>query len=364
MDDRGYEPRVPQVDRREVSQRSLFWPVVLIGVGVIWLLANLGVVQTLDWTVLLRLWPVLLIVIGLDILLGRRWPFVGALIGLATVALVVVLMLMGPTLGLQGFQGAGSGALETTSYAEPVDGAESANVTLGLGQGETTIGALSGSGNVLEAEMTSRRAIEWSVSGDSRKDITLRHAPANFSWLSLGTGERSDIRLNPDLPIALDISVGSGSAEMDLSELTLTELALSKGSGGASLTLPATDDNLSVRIDNGSGGLVLDVAEGAQVDMDATLGSGSFTFDLSNADQVTLDLSQGSGSSTIDVPDDAGVRVIADVSSGSLNVGGGLQRVEEGRNRNSGTWETEGFADAARQIVIELDMGSGSATIR
>ena len=63
--------------------RSLFWPLVLIGVGVIWLLGNLGVISWTNLTVLFRLWPLLLIAIGLDLLIGRQSPAIGALIGFA-----------------------------------------------------------------------------------------------------------------------------------------------------------------------------------------------------------------------------------------------------------------------------------------
>ncbi|MHB0856110.1 MAG: LiaF domain-containing protein [Anaerolineae bacterium] len=364
MDDRQYEEREPREERyRRPSQQSLFWPVVLIGVGVIWLLANLGVLAGFDWTVLLRLWPVLLIAIGLDILLGRRWPFVGALVGLATVGLVIVLLFLGPALGLEGLN-LGTGPLETTQYAEPVDSADSARITLGFGGGRTTIGASEDSDNVITAEMRARGDVIWETSGGNTREITLRHGQTGFIGFNLGNDVRSDVRLNPDVPMALDLSVGSGVADMDLSELQITDLELSKGSGSADVDLPSSDEVYPVRINNGSGDLRLVLADGAQVDMDATVGSGSLQLDLRDAAEAQVRISQGSGSTSIQVPTDVGVRLISDVSSGSLNVGPGLERVEEGRNRNSGTWETEGFADAERQVVIDLQSGSGSVTVR
>ncbi len=51
---------------------DLFWPIILIGAGVIFLLANLGIIPSNPWPLIWNLWPVILIVIGLDILLGRR----------------------------------------------------------------------------------------------------------------------------------------------------------------------------------------------------------------------------------------------------------------------------------------------------
>ena len=54
--------------------RSLFWPMVLIGVGVVWLLGNIGVIRPASLGVLVSFWPLILIFIGLDILFGRRSP--------------------------------------------------------------------------------------------------------------------------------------------------------------------------------------------------------------------------------------------------------------------------------------------------
>ena len=54
----------------------LFWPIILIGVGVILLLNNLGVIMGSPWEVIWRLWPVLLIALGGAIgATASRWPW-------------------------------------------------------------------------------------------------------------------------------------------------------------------------------------------------------------------------------------------------------------------------------------------------
>ncbi len=69
--------------RSEASwdDRDLFWPVLFVGFGLLWLLVNLNYLPLDNIGVLISLWPALLVAAGLDLMVGRRWPFVGALIG-------------------------------------------------------------------------------------------------------------------------------------------------------------------------------------------------------------------------------------------------------------------------------------------
>ena len=65
---------VPPSDPGRRSRRGLFWPLVLIGIGLVALLANYGVITGLSIASILALWPVLLILLGIDIAFARRWP--------------------------------------------------------------------------------------------------------------------------------------------------------------------------------------------------------------------------------------------------------------------------------------------------
>ena len=51
---------------------SLFGPLLLIALGIIFLLNNVNVLQGDVWNTILRLWPLILIVIGLDSLYQRQ----------------------------------------------------------------------------------------------------------------------------------------------------------------------------------------------------------------------------------------------------------------------------------------------------
>jgi hypothetical protein len=73
---------------------SFFWPLVLVGAGVLLLLSNLGFVPWESWNLVWRLWPLLLIGLGIELLIGRR-STLGAI-----VSGVLILCLIGGAIAL------------------------------------------------------------------------------------------------------------------------------------------------------------------------------------------------------------------------------------------------------------------------
>ena len=81
---------------RPLRPRRILGPLVLIGIGVLFLLGNLGLPAWRFWETLLYLWPVLLIAAGLELLVGRRAPWAGWLIALIAVGVLLGGMLLNP----------------------------------------------------------------------------------------------------------------------------------------------------------------------------------------------------------------------------------------------------------------------------
>lgn len=78
--------------RANWDDRDLFWPIIMIGAGLVLFLFGLGQLPLITLTGLLPWWPLLLILVGMDWLVGRRWPIVGAIA--ATFIVVITLLLM------------------------------------------------------------------------------------------------------------------------------------------------------------------------------------------------------------------------------------------------------------------------------
>jgi len=344
--------------KRGYQYRSLFWPVVLIGVGTIFLLNNMGILPGINLWNLGRLWPLVLIIIGLDLLFGHRSPQLGATIALGGVAIIVILMLVLP-------------APEVTAQRleAPVADAESATVRLDLTEWPTEIRALDDSTNLLEAQTYYYDDVRLDVNaGDETTVELLTGGDTNvFGWFGapVGTNERWSIGLTPNLPLALVIDGSSGSLDADLTALSLTRLGMDAGSGSVNLRLPAGETNYDANISSGSGSATIRVEAGASLDLTVDVGSGSFNVAVADETRATVRLSGSSGSITIDVPDDAAVRVeVADSGSGSVNIPGWLDQIRDGDD-DEGLWESAGFADSDFQIDITVtDAGSGSINIQ
>jgi len=324
--------------------RSIFWPILLIGAGTIWLLSNLELIPGWNWWNLWRLWPLFLIAAGLDLLFARRSPILGALLGLLTIGAAVVLLTAAPSLGLTP-----SADVVTETFSEPIGAAESAEIELDLSVADSTIEALPGGADLIAAEITHIGEIGFDVSGSTSRDVHLYQVTEPFGvhidWPE-ARQLRWDVGLTGEIPLHLSIDCSVGRSEIDLSGVQVADLDLNIDVGDSVLTLPAMESAYEVSIDGGVGRLEVRIAEGAE---------------------ISLDVNGDVGDIIIDVPDDAAVRVEASTDVGDVRVPSSFDQTRSGGEQfvgESGTWETVGFDDAERTITIGFDGGVGNLTIR
>ena len=351
-------------EKKGFEYRSFFWPVVLIGVGVIWLLGSLDILPHSSLRMLFRMWPLIFIVVGLDILFGRRSPLIGGLIGLGAVALVIIMLILAPSLGIET-----NGELKTLNFSEALGGATSARIDLDLERYPTTIEALSDSNLLIEAELDTLTDVVFSASGDQEKSVRLNPVEDysfDYEWYDI-VDAQWEIGLSPEVPLDLMVDVGSGSVTVDLMDLEISDLVIDGGSGSVDLTLPASTLQYQVNIDGGSGSYDIELESGADIEAVMDVGSGSFDIVIGSGSDVDTRIDGGSGSVTVDVPNDVGVRlVVRSRGSGGVNVPGSYLLVDDqgDDDRDTGVWESEGYSSASHHIEITFDPGSGSITLR
>jgi hypothetical protein len=329
---------------QQKSYRSFFWPVILLGTGVIWLLANLGIIPTENLWILLQLWPVLIIVIGLDVIFARRLPLVGAVLALAVVGGVVYILLEGEDLVLTERP-----EPRTESFVVAAEETNAASFDLNLSTQPAFVGALTGSNNLIEAEIGHYGDVDLWVSSGAQKEIALdrRGMISWFAWLFQDMQEAEltwDIRLSREIPFDLDVNGSAGSAELDLSGIQLEAFFLDGSMGHSTIVFPASRQGYEARVEASTGNIkVILPAEG----------------------NLTLRLDGSTGQITLDTPEGAALQVeVLRGGTGDVVTPSWLMKVEGREERDEGVYQTEGFDSADYQLVVVMeDLSTGNLVI-
>jgi hypothetical protein len=276
----------------------------LIIIGIVLLLNNLGWTAISVWD-LLRLWPILLIAGGLELLIGRR-----SRLGSVLVLLVMLAMLAGGLWLLGSWRPLS--LAERTEVSEPLRGATDAEVEVDFGVGTLTLGSMPESGDLIRGTVDLHRGErlerEASIVGNTAH-VALRSI-GNWSVPVFGWegDKRWALQINRDVPVKLTASAGVGDVSLDLKSLRLSELDLDMGIGRATVLLPARGD-LDARIETGIGELIVKVPEGVGVRIQASAGLGNVSVPAGYRRQDDAYVSSGyaGAESRIDLVLEAGI---------------------------------------------------------
>jgi hypothetical protein len=229
---------------RRRGRPPIVWPVILIGIGVLVLLQNFGYLQAGFWQIIWPLWPILLILIGVEIIIGYMrlpWPVTMLL------ALIVVLITIGGVvyLATQGSLPGAVSAGEPQHVEQNLQGATSAAVALNYGAGQLKVGALgTDSSLIMAGDFTSingREGVDVTYTSSSgRGDLSLSLPQNQTVWFLTGRGNVWNVQLNRDIPFELDIESGASTNDIDATDLKLTRLSLQGGLGTNTVHLPST----------------------------------------------------------------------------------------------------------------------------
>lgn len=293
-------------DMTNVFSRPIFWPLVLVAAGILWLLANSGTISLNNFWVLVQFWPVLLIALGLDLLLRQRWAWAGNLVTLLTVTAAVLAVIYAPRLGLAVPAGnwwawtplawgstPGSGHVVTQDRSVSSFSAVSFS-----GVGDLTITAGDAEALSIEAEDNVQPELRSEVRGGTL-------------FLSLAD-DRGRLPVRPTQPIHLNLTVKqlndlnlSGAGRVIVNALNASQLHTDlSGAGGLRLD-GLTVDQLTGSL-SGAGGLTAS-GRANHVSIDVS-GVGSFQGANLQANTANVNIS-GTGSATVWVTGDLAANI-------------------------------------------------------
>jgi hypothetical protein len=250
---------------------GLVGPVLLIGFGLVFLAQNLGWVQPDIWLSLLRMWPLILIAAGIDLLIPRRSVW-GTLL-----SLILILAVFAGGFWLSGVRPGSARAGEADSVSVPLGDASQARIHFSPPVAALEIDALGDSSAVILG--TVPRAGYGQVQTESSRSGTtaLVDVTASGVYVIPAFGPRDDtwhFGLTSKVPVDLEISTGVGLVGADLTGLNLSALDIEMGVGRVVVTLPAEGSftaNLSGAV--GEIEVLIPAGVGVRVQMDAALAS-------------------------------------------------------------------------------------------
>jgi hypothetical protein len=296
------------------ERRGLFWPLLLITIGLVFLLVNLGFIPGVTVLSLLGLWPLLLILAGVDIAIGRRWPLAAVGIDVGVIALGLALLASQPTLfGTPFFlvSGGTGGERDVTVARE-----SATSLALDLNGGVGRFRVSGGSTALVEAhspneDLRLRRA-EFERGGQ-RAEVRIDQTGSRRVG---GATIDVETRIASDIPTDLTINGGAGEFVVDLSNVTVSRAELNVGAASLTLTLPKPTAAVSIEVNAGASNIVIEIPEG--VEARVTTGGALLSLRSSNARMTP----------------------------------------------SGGTAETAGYGSATARVTVKVTAGASSITIR
>jgi hypothetical protein len=207
---------------------TLFWGTILILAGILFLLSNLNIITVDVWGLL---WPIFLVALGVWILFGT-------------------------VLGRR--------AAEAEHANIPLEGAARARLRVNHGAGRIQLSPGTSDGDLVEGDFVGGLDLRTRREGDLlnvEMSIPVQFFPFGpWNWGPHGLDW--NFAVNRDVPIVLHINTGAGEANLDLSELQVSELRLQTGASSSYITLPAHAGHTRADVEAGAASVRLTVPTG------------------------------------------------------------------------------------------------------
>ena len=241
------------------SRRGVFWPLLLIALGLIFLLQNFGFISGVSWLAVASLWPLLLVLIGLDIAFARRWPLPTLAVEVAVIAAGLALVAYSPNLSPGIFVFGDGNGTGDTDVSVPRGATQ---LSLTLNGGATRSYHVSGGATQLVEAHSANPDLRLRSSGTTRADVRLDQTSNGFLHpVSAGDVE---IRIASDVPTSLTINLGAGEFDVDTSDVRVTDARVNIGASSMRFVLPKPSGDVAIRMSGGASNLTLVVPEGVE----------------------------------------------------------------------------------------------------
>ncbi len=318
-----------------INRRLLYWGVFFVTTGTLVLAITGGVVTADGVAQLFRLWPVLVIALGVGVLLrASRLRTAGGLVLAILPGLVLGGLLGGAaTIDLADWRevrAACSDGSRTSLGTSDGSFAGAATVDLDLAWGELDVRTAPGAG--WQVAMAGSPGREPDIDA-STTDLRVASAErGGWQWAGCA-GDDWRVTLPTGTPLDLVTEIAAGEATLDLSGASLGDLDLVVRAADLDVDLgAATADNVSLSVEAGAADLILPATG-----------------------NVVVDIEVDAGAARVCAPAGMALRVRASSALASITTPG-LVRVGE-------TWESPDYATSTHRADVSVAVNVGSVDL-
>ena len=259
--------------RSTYRYRSFFWPALLILIGIVALLANTGQISTERLYNLVSLWPLILVVVGLELIVRRSLHGVA---GDIAAALIILLAIVGAVAYVAAAPRGSTGQ----SFETSADLGSISSGNLEIDAGAATI-TLSGAGDI--GSSLYKAHIDYS---GPKPEVTLDRSTGELKISQSGglfsfQGQRFqlDLQLNTTIPWKITQNSGAATDTYNLQNVRLQSLSLNTGASRDEVSLGTPTGLIPLTVNGGSLTIRVHRPKGTGTSVDISGGAVSLDFD-------------------------------------------------------------------------------------
>jgi hypothetical protein len=254
------------------NNKGIRFGIFLLTVGIIWALVSMGIITWSIINALFILWPLILVVVGVNIIF-RRNAIAGAITWLLFVAVLVSYTYFIEDVKYKGNTTAVNKTVSVDKRAETQKG------DLKISLGGTNIKMDSNTSKMLEAEIQDPSVDYTQSSNNDSAYISFKKRTYQlFNYNKGSLNYNNSFHLNNQSEWNIDVDTGAVNGDLDLSDLDVEKLTLDTGAANFKVKLGEKALNPKIKVDAGASKIDFYVPNGAgvRVKMDGALNATNF----------------------------------------------------------------------------------------
>ena len=303
-----------------MKTKNVIWGLVLVLIGTLFILKNMDVIY-FSWHSIWKLWPVVLVLIGIAILPIKN----GIKIILTIIALIIatVILIMSPNFQGRSDNWSFRSDKGNKELVEPAETDQQISEAFDTSITSTALNFDAAAGN-FRIVQTTDELFEFYREGNvgryiysikdlgDRREISIELEEGRLRNIELRN--KVTMKLNPNPLWDLKIDVGAASLDLDLSSFRINKLNINGGASSINIKIGKLQEESRIKIDSGASSIKIEVPEAFACEVKA---------------------------STV-------------LSSKDLK---GFYRVSDG------TYVSENFSSGSKNVMIEIDAAVSSLTV-